>query len=75
MQTISNITVGKADISMSKASHVPGVRPGNKPGSLKRQEGMELEGEHVRATPRRSTGINPKARQAIDPRSPLLSPP
>lgn len=71
-RTIANIRVGKTKVRPDLPSHVPGVRQGNEPGSYARTPGL-LEGGKV--TARRSTGINPQARNPIDPRSPNLPPP
>ncbi|MBX5491015.1 MAG: hypothetical protein IRZ14_07635 [Chloroflexi bacterium] len=68
---ISGLRVGKPDVTPSTPSHEPGVRQGNAPGSYEQQPGHLPDG---RATAERSTGINPKARNPIDPRSPTLSP-
>ncbi len=62
MPTQSNITVGRPETSPSLPSHVRGVHEGNQPGSQDRE------------AVKRSTGINPRARRPIDPKSPLLSP-
>lgn len=72
MEHIANITVGSPEVSPSRPSHVPGVREGNWPNQS--QEGLEARGPLFRASARRSTGINPGAREPIDPRSPHLSP-
>jgi hypothetical protein len=58
----------------SLPSHVRGVREGNEPGSLAREPGIEANGEITRGNARRSTGINARARNPIDPRMPNLSP-
>jgi hypothetical protein len=55
---------------------VSGVREGNALGNLERSPGLkEVGDEVVHATARRSTGINPKQHDPIDPRMPTLSPP
>lgn len=53
------------------AAHTPGVRQGNAKGAYARQAGHLPDG---RSTAARSTGIDPKAREPIDPRMPNLSP-
>jgi hypothetical protein len=74
---VSNVRVGKPDITPDRASHVKGVRQGNNPG-VARQAGIVPfnEGMHNMAhgTAARSTGINPDSRNPIDPNMPNLSP-
>ena len=53
------------------ATHVAGIKQGNDPAAYGRQKGHLPDG---RSTAARSTGINPKAREPIDPRMPNLSP-
>jgi hypothetical protein len=65
------IRTGKPQVRPSKPSHVAGVREGNAPGSYKSQPGHLADGT---STARRSTGINAKHRDPIDPSSPNLSP-
>jgi hypothetical protein len=65
------IRVGKPQVTPSKPSHVAGVREGNAPGSYKAQPGHLEDGT---STARRSTGINAKHRDPIDPSAPNLSP-
>jgi hypothetical protein len=69
------IRVGHPHVHPSTPSHVPGVREGNHRASVVRNPGIVARpGLHARGTARRSTGINPDARNPIDPRSPNLSP-
>ncbi len=77
---IANVRVGHAQGQQSASAHVPGVKQGNAPARGNRS-GLEREsGIHVgpnggaRATARRSTGINPKSHDPIDPRMPNLPP-
>jgi len=72
VKIVSNVRVGKPDTTMDKPAHQPGVRQGNEPGSYERTRGFLKNG---RATAARSTGINAKERNPIDPSSPNLSPP
>jgi hypothetical protein len=65
------LRVGPADVSPTAPAHVPRVKEGNELGNYDRQAGHLSDG---RSTARRSTGINPQARDAIDPRMPNLSP-
>jgi hypothetical protein len=57
----------KTDIS----AHTPGIKQGNATGNYAKQSGHEPDGHSTAA---RSTGINPKKREPIDPRMPNLSP-
>ena len=52
-------------------AHTPGVKQGNSKGNYERQVGHKPDG---RSTAERSTGINAKGREPIDPRMPNLSP-
>jgi hypothetical protein len=73
----ANLRVGKADVRTDLPSHVAGVRQGNRSGSLERTRGIEPDPEDRRfayGTAARSTGINARARDPIDPRMPNLSP-
>jgi hypothetical protein len=51
--------------------HVEGVKQGNARGNYERQAGHTPDG---RSTAKRSTGIDAKGREPIDPRMPNLSP-
>jgi hypothetical protein len=77
----ANLRVGRPDVSPSAPSHVPGVHEGNAKGASD-QPGFYSIGptgrrgiSDVRSTAERSTGINARARNPIDRRSPNLSPP
>jgi hypothetical protein len=63
--------VGKPDVSPEAPSHVKGIKQGNSKGNYESQPGHKPDG---RSTAERSTGINPKAREPIDPSMPNLSP-
>jgi len=63
--------VGKPDVSPETPSHVKGIKQGNSKGNYESQAGHKPDG---RSTAERSTGINPKAREPIDPSMPNLSP-
>jgi hypothetical protein len=54
-----------------KPTHVRGTKAGNAKGNYEKQSGHLPDG---RATAAKSTGINPKAREPIDPRMPNLPP-
>jgi hypothetical protein len=68
---MDNVKTGKADVKHDAAAHTPGVHQGNQPGAYESMVGHEPDGKSTAA---RSTGINPKAREPIDPRMPNLSP-
>jgi hypothetical protein len=72
MERISNINVGPPDIEPSTASHTRGVHEGNWPRQRRRE--FVMHGSVATSTARRSTGINPEAREPIDPSMPNLSP-
>lgn len=65
------IKTGKPDVDTQALGHTPGVKQGNSRGNYEKQAGHKADG---RATSERSTGINPKAANPIDPRMPNLSP-
>jgi len=52
-------------------AHTKGIKQGNAKGNYERQVGHLADG---RSTSERSTGVNPKGREPIDPRMPNLSP-
>jgi hypothetical protein len=68
---MANINVGKADVSPDMPAHVPGIRQGNARGNYEKEEGHKPDGT---SAARRSTGINPKFEEPIDPSMPNLSP-
>jgi hypothetical protein len=59
-------------VTHANPTHVNGVRTGNKTGNYEKSPGHLPGG---RSTARRSTGINPEARNPILPEMPNLSPP
>lgn len=65
------VKTGRADVRPDAPSHVPGIHEGNAPGGYERMPGHLSDG---RSTARRSTGVNPKGADPIDPRMPNLSP-
>ncbi len=65
------IRTGRPDVRQDAPSHVAGIREGNEPGALARMPGHFPDG---RVTARRSTGVNPKQEDPIDPRMPNLPP-
>ena len=77
---IANVRVGRPEGEHSASAHIPGVRQGNAPAhgkraGLEREAGIHLDPDGgARATARRSTGINAKGHEPIDPRMPNLPP-
>jgi hypothetical protein len=75
---VDNLRVGKPQVDPAASAHQRGIRQGNKRGSFAREAGIQATGGPRTATARgsakRSTGINPRAREPIDPSSPKLSP-
>jgi hypothetical protein len=67
---MAKIKVGKADVKPDAPAHVTGVHQGNS-GKFSDQKGHLPDG---RATSRRSTGVNAKKHDVIDPRMPSLPP-
>jgi hypothetical protein len=68
---VDGIKVGKPHVRPDAPAHVRGVHEGNT-GPTEKQAGFLPDG---RSTAARSTGINPKHKDPIDPRMPNLSPP
>jgi hypothetical protein len=68
---MAKIKVGRRSSPTDKPGHVAGIPQGNSKGNYEKQAGHLADG---RATAKRSTGINAKARDPIDPRMPNLSP-
>jgi hypothetical protein len=68
---MGELRVGKADVDADAPAHRAGIRQGNQPGSYEAMKGHHPDG---RSTAERSTGINAKEAEPIDPRMPNLSP-
>ena len=68
---MSEIKVGRPDISTDRMAHIPGVRQGNRRGHYKRQPGHHPDDT---STARRSTGVADRRRNPILPSMPNLSP-
>ena len=64
---MANLRVGKPDAKPDTPAHTRGVNEGNK-GPTEKQPGDGT------VTAERSTGVNPKAHNPIDPRMPNLPP-
>jgi hypothetical protein len=77
---MGDIRVGKPDTTHDAPAHTPGVSQGNEPGGIEGDPGLYETGETgagrptAKSTARKSTGINPEARNPIDPNSPNLPP-
>jgi hypothetical protein len=68
---MAQVKTGKAAVKPDMPAHVTGIKQGNSKGNYDRMAGHKPDG---RSTAERSTGINPKKREPIDPRMPNLSP-
>jgi hypothetical protein len=68
---MAGIRLGKVQVSADMPAHVPGIMQGNSKGNYEKMAGHNPDGT---STAVRSTGINPKAREPIDPSMPNLSP-
>jgi len=68
---MANLKLGKADVKPDAPAHTPGIRQGNAKGNYEKQSGHKPDG---RVTAERSTGVNAKARNPVDPRMPNLPP-
>jgi hypothetical protein len=66
-----NLRIGKPDVQPDAPAHTPGIKAGNSKGNYERQAGHMPDG---RSSSARSTGINPKMEEPIDPSMPNLSP-
>jgi hypothetical protein len=75
-KVVANVRVGKAETKQTAPSHTAGVKSGNKRGNSDKEAGIKVAADRLsaRATARRSTGINAKDRNPIDPRMPNLPP-
>jgi hypothetical protein len=66
-----HLSTGEPDITHDAPAHTPGIKSGNEKGNYDKQRGHLPDG---RSTAERSTGINPKAHEPVDPSMPNLSP-
>ena len=62
---------GGGGVKTDAASHHKGISQGNSKGNYEKQAGHHPDG---RSSAARSTGIDTKGREPIDPRMPNLSP-
>jgi hypothetical protein len=67
-----NLKIGKPDVTQDASAHTSGIRQGNSPTT--EDPGQQKIGQRLKATARRSTGINPEARNPISPGAPNLPP-
>ena len=65
------LKTGQPDVEPDLPAHTPGIASGNSRGNYESQPGHNPDGT---STAERSTGVDPKARDPIDPRMPNLSP-
>jgi hypothetical protein len=65
------LKLGKADVKPDHPAHTPGINQGNASGNYGKAIGHKPDGTSTAA---RSTGVNPKAHEPIDPSMPNLSP-
>jgi hypothetical protein len=65
------IRTGKGEVKPDATAHRAGIKQGNSTGNYESQVGHLSDG---RSTAERSTGVNAKAENPIDPRMPNLSP-
>jgi hypothetical protein len=68
---MGELKVGKPDVDPSAPAHRAGIKQGNSTGSYEAMIGHYPDG---RSSAERSTGINSKDAEPIDPRMPNLSP-
>jgi hypothetical protein len=68
---MAGINVGKPQVRPDLPAHTPGINQGNAKGNYGKMAGHHADGTSSAA---RSTGINPKGREPIDPSMPNLSP-
>lgn len=66
-----DVSTGKADVSADLPSHTKGVNQGNATGNYEKQVGHNPDGT---STAERSTGVDPKSKNPIDPSMPNISP-
>jgi hypothetical protein len=68
---MARIKLGKREVTPDLPAHVPGINQGNAKGNYDKQSGHSPDGT---SSASRSTGINPKGHEPIDPSMPNLSP-
>ena len=65
------IKLGKPQVTPDLLAHTPGINQGNAKGNYEKMAGHNPDGT---STATRSTGVNPKSHDPIDPSMPNLSP-
>lgn len=68
---MAHLRMGDQDVRPDLPSHTPGIKQGNAKGNYDKMAGHNPDGTSTAA---RSTGVNPRAREPIDPSMPNLSP-
>lgn len=68
---MAGIRLGKAEVTSDLPAHTPGIKMGNAKGNYDKMVGHHPDGT---STAERSTGVNPKHANPIDPSMPNLSP-
>jgi hypothetical protein len=68
---VPNINRGKPEVTPDLPAHTPGIQQGNSKGNYEKMPGHNPDGT---STAERSTGVNPKTHDPIDPSMPNLSP-
>lgn len=66
-----DVTTGEAQVKPDDPSHVKGIKQGNSRGNYEKMSGHNPDGT---SSSERSTGIDPKSKNPIDPSMPNLSP-
>jgi hypothetical protein len=66
-----NIKLGRREVTPDLPAHTTGINEGNAKGNYERMPGHNPDGSSSAA---RSTGVNPKSHEPIDPSMPNLSP-
>jgi hypothetical protein len=68
---MANVKQGKGAVRPDMPAHVKGINQGNAKGNYEKAPGHNPDGT---STSERSTGVNAKAHNPIDPSMPNLSP-
>ena len=63
--------LGRRQVAVDAPAHTPGIKQGNSRGNYEQQAGFLPDGT---STAERSTGVDPQARNPVDPRMPRLFP-
>ena len=68
---MADVKTGKSNVKLDKMGHTPGIKTGNSKGNYEKNGGHLPDG---RRRAEASTGVNPSARNPIDPSMPNLTP-